>query len=1496
MPEELVFRKRGKVEVKCERPKIPIFAGFKARELVLHSTLLSTYQKQTNIPDNEHLKFIVDPNRALDDRTYSIHNFLLAPLGFTEITQVGETQLVIVSKSNKSKNSDSNVIVTTKQSAVLQELTLKFLSREERDEWMKAIIAECDKNYLSGLLNSDNLNGFLEAAHEEIWSAILLGDEALRKAYTAPLGSDFYELARIVIKTVIDWIKHLLGPNIVELQPKQHKEIFTAFFSLMMQDTAARALLLLVRPDSLFLEDFQKDTAEGEYVFPDDKVPAKTAAEIKEVEIRATTLSFVDTVRLKVVQSPGWRKYRAFLSLVDHPAWPAQPLQDDIELPGSVWWCLRTAAAPGAAHDDCPEKQASPRDELTWMNKRVSIGPNEFSWSMFKSGIGDSPYLSYFFITQEISESIDDMKVQNVLDLLKRLPPLFLSMTFTVDFVLKPLRQHFLSLEEYCKFRELWKVFYHDHTDNPELIENSWKKDFFDEVHKQLWAHIIMSPEPLFLQITTFFANAYNPAATAAFRSLAVDRLVLWVQNIMGRTELSVTDVPIFVRLLTVTTSNPTVRAILWLVLPANDALPGRMAEVERIQYMEQFIESMVSQSDLRYRQRGFLSFLTMCEHPLARLVVIEPADTVSSASSGIAAVPLSITTIPLSWREEMDWMAKYAHKGWLFSASELDLLQQFSPYFSLHILIRLYHEKTENWVRCVELMRALRPKSVLDERFQANVNCSDLQFVPRVTIGAHFHTFLESTRVVHIWHKISTPFLNAIPRFPEGARSQLVELLICSRSAPAEVTFGGIIPLLVRMELNSGSETRRILFETANHIDSVTMNAPLPTVTDRHLADFKSFLDHLARWWVGAIRSEDQPLNELAGAAFAKFFLSCLDSALLRAICVIVKPSGLAIDCAVLSEFLALVGQHKENYYLLYLLQLLQYPGVQGAADDGTLKFSEPCWDDESKWIKSSSEFPKLDFDLTDLILLNKDPAYLLFRYLKFFFSRIDDRENVSRVIAIIEGMKPGSSARTFEARANYPSCALYDQAMIPDIAVHFTNMSNYCLFFQLWSILIPTIDARPSFSDAAMYATWLLVNSNVDSSISKLLLHPEADDQVNQSTDLSYLKFIQRHAINIIKNVKGFVLPQLSFYAVPLPGDTVIDEEKLKSHHMLVNRSMRWTRSLLGEKVEYAPLFAEILAAAIADVAMRSILATFIAAPSTITAFMKSTMYKAQYEFLDPVSPPPAVLLDAALQFIRLLARTFSSQEWRQYRSFMIVLGHPVVDAGSREEKESSWVSETAWIQERLQMEPEIVDWHEWELVLQNSPYILKLTVTKAFPPEKQESAMQRISAEHLEASFAAEHHNSAPVPHFIAMCLEEATQEFVLESFKKKNLINDKFCEDLLNVANCNQRLPYAFSILQSLVQTSDNSSPNSSWNTLMLERMPNISIVIIKFLNNIAQQENLIRDEKLFGNLIMLVFQLESCNMGGASKSTVCTRASEWMRVHSHGKAMVTNFSK
>jgi hypothetical protein len=242
------------------------------------------------------------------------------------------------------------------------------------------------------------------------------------------------------------------------------------------------------------------------------------------------------------------------------------------------------------------------------------------------------------------------------------------------------------------------------------------------------------------------------------------------------------------------------------------------------------------------------------------------------------------------------------------------------------------------------------------------------------------------------------------------------------------------------------------------------------------------------------------------------------------------------------------------------------------------------------------------------------------------------------------------------------------------------------------------------------------------------------------------------------------------------------------------------------------------------------------------------------------------------------------------------MDVLEHPVVDAGSVEEIDPTWTAEAEWIQRRLQMEPATLDWHEWEFILHDSPYIVLVTVKKGFPSEQQKGAMQRISAEHLGASFAAERYSNAAValvaPHFIAMCLEEATQEFVVEAFKSHNMINDKFCEELLNVAYYNQRLPCAFSLLKSLLHTGDYSTPSSCWNTSILERMPNVSTMILTFLNKVGLQNTVALDEKLVGNFIVLIFQLESCNTGSDRKSKVNTRASEWMREDASNRTMVT----
>ena len=177
-----------------------------------------------------------------------------------------------------------------------------------------------------------------------------------------------------------------------------------------------------------------------------------------------------------------------------------------------------------------------------------------------------------------------------------------------------------------------------------------------------------------------------------------------------------------------------------------------------------------------------------------------------------------------------------------------------------------------------------------------------------------------EDSRIVSsTCYKISTPLLNSSP---EGVRSQLADIMISPRSATtAKVTFGGIISILVSIaELNSCSETRRSLLDTTNNFVFTTASTvPLP---NQHLAEFKSYLNRLLRWWMSTKRTEDQAMNESGGIAFGKIFHACLDSELLRVICVIVIPSGILSDSAVLSEFLLFVNRSNRNHYFLYFFQ----------------------------------------------------------------------------------------------------------------------------------------------------------------------------------------------------------------------------------------------------------------------------------------------------------------------------------------------------------------------------------------------------------------------------------------------------------------------------------------------------------------------------------------------------------------------------------------------
>jgi len=335
-------------------------------------------------------------------------------------------------------------------------------------------------------------------------------------------------------------------------------------------------------------------------------------------------------------------------------------------------------------------------------------------------------------------------------------------------------------------------------------------------------------------------------------------------------------------------------------------------------------------------------------------------------------------------------------------------------------------------------------------------------------------------------------------------------------------------------------------------------------------------------------------------------------------------------------------------------------------------------------------------------------------------------------------------------------------------------------------------------------------------------------------------------------------------------------------------VNHITTWTKTLLGEHagmVEMeATLFVEILAVAAADVAMRALLVTFIPAPSTIEDFMKSNTYQspsgivldASIQFMRSTTylppsvalEPAAIVLDASIQFIKLLSERVRNTDWMKYRIFMQMLGYPVENAGEKDEIEPNWISESDWIKSRFNRDSVSVVWEEFVSMMNSSPNILLLLVSKAIPSvEEKKKALLCIPSSYLLEKFPFIRNDDVSC-HFIGLCLNDSVREITLDVFSHYNLVNDRFCEELIQYAFADHRLLHrVFNVLQNLLLT--RCAIDSS-----LDRFPNISIVLIKFLVRVSQQDN-IRDVKIFGCFILLILQLEERKAHAAV-------ASEWMR--------------
>ena len=337
---------------------------YKTKDIVVHPSMLTYFN---NEPETDgQLKLVIDRPK------HHKYDFLLAPLElFTEIIQIEEDRLLLISKHRNVLDKSTGEVKLLHEPVVYQEITLKFASREERDNWMEIIVAECNKVYLEGIIETSQFfdGKFVEAAHNEIWSHILLGDETLRRAYIAPAESYQWKLVNIVLIVVIEWLQALLG---VRYLVPVHKKVFVELFSLMLQDPAARALFILLRPKEGFLLAFKMDRALGEYLLDKNNDEYIEVSEVRNQV--AATESFIREIKDRV-QSSTWKQYRSFLAIIDHPATRSSKKHSS-HTPNTI--------------------DTSLVDELTWCQGRTMSPTREFTWEMMKNVVSDTPYLTYF--------------------------------------------------------------------------------------------------------------------------------------------------------------------------------------------------------------------------------------------------------------------------------------------------------------------------------------------------------------------------------------------------------------------------------------------------------------------------------------------------------------------------------------------------------------------------------------------------------------------------------------------------------------------------------------------------------------------------------------------------------------------------------------------------------------------------------------------------------------------------------------------------------------------------------------------------------------------------------------------------------------------------------------------------------------------------------------------------------------------------------------------
>jgi hypothetical protein len=433
---------------------------FKDRSVVIHPTLLSYFK------EGDAFSTVKDVHHK--------HDFPLPSANCITLIQSKNNRLVLVVKlPMQYKDGPGKELEHQETPNIFKELTIKFENADSRDQWLNVIVAECERNYLKDLLCArlsdigDEL--FFKEAYQEIWNRILLEWpklDSIRKIFIHLQGEIELDVIRQTVSRIVHWMRLLLNRTDFT---RADATLFVKFLIQAVTNHGFRVLLFLFEPNELFLKDFLKDKG----ILPTDlSVKRKASSERRTPEEeKAPELLVVDEQDRKIL---GAKK---FLNHVETIA------------PKDLVLMFEKAHHPLADVDDLKDWPCTSQctKEKTWNESTL---PEPISWEMMYSILHYPAFLPYVLIMKEVDAGINDDTMERVVDLMQDLPQQYYGQSFIA--LNKGHGKHFLNLANFCKFREMWKIFAANQF-NLQSPKDETSHAFAEHVFFQMWGLICHS-------------------------------------------------------------------------------------------------------------------------------------------------------------------------------------------------------------------------------------------------------------------------------------------------------------------------------------------------------------------------------------------------------------------------------------------------------------------------------------------------------------------------------------------------------------------------------------------------------------------------------------------------------------------------------------------------------------------------------------------------------------------------------------------------------------------------------------------------------------------------------------------------------------------------------------------------------------------------------------------------------------------------------------------